>query len=368
MADVSRRPFLRHLRGTPTAYIRYVRGGRVRKEGVGLSFWYRPRTAVISEVPVNDRELPLLFHARTADFQDVSVQATITYRIADPALAAARIDFGIDPDRGGWRESPLDQVASMITETAQQYAADLLAREPLVRALVDGVAAVRERVGAGLAADPRLAQTGLAVVGVRVVAIRPEPEVEKALRTPTREQVQTEADRASYGRRALAVEQERRIAENELQNKIELARREEELVIQRGANERRRVTEDAEAARIAAVAEGERRRLAADAEADRARTEAAGRADALRAVGAAEAEAEASRVAVLRGLDRSALVVLAVRDLADHLPEIGALTITPDLLTQAAQRLIAGTAATAGLAGATGSAAGSGEPDAGAGR
>ncbi len=51
----------------------------------GLSFWFRPLTAVLSEVPVDDRELPLLFHARTADFQEVTVQATVTYRVVDPA-------------------------------------------------------------------------------------------------------------------------------------------------------------------------------------------------------------------------------------------------------------------------------------------
>jgi regulator of protease activity HflC (stomatin/prohibitin superfamily) len=344
MADVSHRPFVNHLRGTPTGYVRHVRGGAVRREGVGQSFWYRPRTAVLSEVPVDDRELPLLFHARTADFQDVAVQATITYRIADPALAAARLDFGIDPERGAWRASPLDQVAGMITETAQQYAAELLARSSLADALGQGVAAVRDQVGEGLAADPRLAQTGLAVVGVRVVAIRPEPELEKALRMPTREQVQTEADRATYSRRALAVEQERRIAENELQNKIELARREEQLVAQHGANEQRRVTEEAAVARIAAEAAGERVRLTAEAEAERTRTDAAARADALRVLGDAEGAAEAAKVAALRGLDQPALVVLAVRDLAAHLPEIGALTITPDLLTQAVQRIAAGAA------------------------
>jgi hypothetical protein len=342
VADISRVPFLRHLRGTPTAYIRHQRGSEIRREGVGLAFWYRSRTAVISEVPVDDRELPLLFHAPTVDFQDVTVQATVTYRIADPALAAGRLDFGIDPEHGAYRSSPLEQLAGLITETAQQYAADLLARTPLAAALAEGMGAVRRRVAAGLAEDPRLGQTGVTVVGVRVVAVRPEPAVEKALRTPTREQVQTEADRATYGRRALAVEQERRIAENEMQSKIELAQREEQLVAQQGANEQRRIIEEAAAARIAAEADAERARLAAGVEAERTRMEAAARAEAVRVVGQAAGEAETARVAALRGLETATVVALAVRDLADHLPEIGALTITPDLLTEALSRLVRG--------------------------
>ncbi|SNQ52266.1 Membrane protease subunit, stomatin/prohibitin [Frankia canadensis] len=339
MADISRVPFLCHLRGRPTAYIRHQRGAQVAHEGVGLVFWYRPRTAVISEVPVDDRELAVLFHARTSDFQDVAVQATVTYRIADPPLAAARLDFGIDPELGTWREKPLDQLAGMITETAQQYASDLLARTPLTTALAEGMPVIRQRVTDGLRSDARLGQTGVAVVGVRVVAVRPAPDVEKALCTPTREQIQTEADRATYGRRALAVEQERRIAENELQSKIELAARAERLVTQEGANEQRRMTEQAAAARITAEAEAQRAETAARAQAGRVRVEAAARAEALRLVGQAEADAEAARVAAVTGLDTSAVIALAVRDLADHLPAIGALTITPDMVTETLARL-----------------------------
>src|SRR5580765_9010174 len=100
MAHVTRRLFLRHLRGAPTAWVHHVVRGRVRHEGTGQSFWYRPLTAVLSEVPVDDRELPLLFHARTSDFADVTVQATVSYRIADPQRAASRLDFSIDAHQG----------------------------------------------------------------------------------------------------------------------------------------------------------------------------------------------------------------------------------------------------------------------------
>src|SRR3954469_14800576 len=122
MADTTRRLFLRHLRGAPTSYVRHTVRGKVKHEGVGQSFWYRPLTAVLSEVPVDDRELPLLFHARTSDFADVTVQATVPSRIGAPALAAERLDFSVDPKRGGWRGQPLDQVATLLAELAQQPA------------------------------------------------------------------------------------------------------------------------------------------------------------------------------------------------------------------------------------------------------
>ncbi|MBY8875600.1 SPFH domain-containing protein [Micromonospora sp. PLK6-60] len=355
MADVSRRLFLRHLRGTPTTWVRLGVGGRVRQAGVGLSFWYRPLNAVLSEVPVDDRELPLLFHARTGDFADITVQATVTYRVADPARAADRLDFSIDPRTGKARSRPLDQVATLLAELAQQPALDLLARVPLAEALTT-VAPVREAVATALGDEPRLAELGVAVVSARVVAIRPEPELERALQTPTREAVQVEADRATYARRAQAVEQERSIAENELQNKIELARREQQLVEQHGANSRRRAELDAAAELAAAQGKAEREKVANAAAAERARVLAAaegekervlatGRAEGVRVVGHAEAEAEAAKLAAYAELPPEVLRALTVREIAGRLPQIGQLTVTPDVVTDLLARLAGPTAA-----------------------
>lgn len=331
MAVITRYPFVRHLRVAPTAHVRALRRGRVVHEGAGLAFWFRPLAAAMSEVPMDDRELPLLFHARTADFQDVSVQATVTYRIVDPVLAGRRIDFAIDTDTGRWRASPLEQVAGLLTETAQQHGMELLARMPLTAALVDGIAAVRARMGEGLAADQRLAETGIVVIGVRVVALRPEADVERALQTPAREQVQQDADKATFERRALAVERERAIGENELQTKIELARREEELVAQRGANDRLRTQETWAAEAIATEATAQREVALAEA-----------KARATRVVGEAEAAAEAARLAAYRDVSEATMLGLAVKELAANLPHIDHLVLTPDLLAPLLVRLGAG--------------------------
>lgn len=339
MADITQRPFLRHLRSAPTTWVRHRVRGRVKREGIGLSFWYRPLTAVLSEVPVDDRELPLLFHARTSDFTDVTVQATVTYRIAEPATASSRLDFSIHPYTGTARSRPLDQIATLLAELAQQPAIDLLARLPLAEALTAGISPVREAVSAALAVDPRLADLGVTVVSARVVAIRPEPELERALQTPAREQIQAEADRATYARRAQAVEQERAIAENEMQNKIELARREQQLVEQHGANSRRQAELEASAQLVTAQGKSERDRVAAAAQAEQKRLLAEAKANEVRSVGLAEAEREAARVGVYRELPNPVLQALTVQEFAGKLPEIKALTITPDVLTDLLSRL-----------------------------
>ncbi|OQR62971.1 hypothetical protein B6E66_16400 [Streptomyces maremycinicus] len=383
MADITRGLGWRHLRGAPTAHVRHHRSGKLAHDGPGLSFWFRSLSAALSEVPVDDRELAMTFHARTVDFQDVTVQATVTYRISDPAVAAARLDFSIDPDTGVWRSAPLEQLGTLLTETAQQHALDVLARTSLSSALVDGVTSVRERVATGLAAEPRLPATGIEIVAVRVVALRPEPEVERALRTPAREQIQQEADRATYERRAVAVERERTIAENELASQIELARREEQLVEQRGTNTRREAEESAAADKVRAEAEATRSvRLAeaeaarsvklaeaeaakqvrlADAEAQRterltqveaARTVRLAEAEAARSVQLARAEAQAARevgearaqaqaawLRVHADVDVATLHALTGTRLAENLPRIDNVTISPDVLTGLLSRL-----------------------------
>ncbi|MET9667096.1 SPFH domain-containing protein [Streptomyces sp. NPDC006475] len=322
MADIIRRFGWRHLRSAPTAHVRHHRRGKLVHDGPGLSFWYRALTAALCEIPVDDREESMAFHARTADFQDVTVQATVTYRIGEPSTAASRLDFSVDPDTGVWRGAPLEQISTLLTETAQQHALDVLARTPLAAALTDGVAAVRERMSDGLAGEPRLAATGIAVVAVRVVALRPEPEVERALRTPAREQIQQEADRATYERRAVAVERERAIAENELASKIELARREEQLVEQRGTNARREAEETAAADGVRAAAEAARTVRLATAEAEAARE-----------VGDARAHAQAAWLRVHAEVDASTLHALTGARLAENLPRIDSLTVSPDVLT-----------------------------------
>jgi regulator of protease activity HflC (stomatin/prohibitin superfamily) len=148
------------------------------------------------------------------------------------------------------------------------------------------------------------------------------------LRTPTREQVQQDADKATFERRAVAVERERAIGENELQTRIELARREEQLVAQRGANARRESEEAAAANQISTEAEARRTQRLAEA-----------RAAATRVTGVAEGEAEAAHVAAYRELPEAILLGLALKELAANLPKIDSLVLTPDLLAPVLARL-----------------------------
>jgi regulator of protease activity HflC (stomatin/prohibitin superfamily) len=324
MATITRYPGVRHLRSTPTTYVLQLRRGRVRRSGVGLAFWFRPLTAALSEVPVDDRELPLVAHARTADLQDVTAQVTVSYRFEEPDLVAQRLDFSIDPATGRWTGNPLDQVGRLLGELAAGHVMDALAGATLREAVTSGAGPLGRRVTAALVADERVAATGLRVLGARVGSVRADADLERALQTPARETAQAEADRSTYERRALAVERERAIAENELSNRIELASREQQLVAQEGTNARARADEAAAAGLIEARGRAERRHLQATSDAE-----------ATRLQGEADGAAERARMAALAEVPQDVLLAAALRELATHLPEIGQVTVTPDLLTGA---------------------------------
>ena len=321
MAEIQRYPIVRHLRAEPSFHILRFRRGKLVASGRGLAFWFRPLNTSVAEIPMDDRELPFLFHGRAKDFQDTTVQGVVTFRVVDAELAAKRVDFALDLGTGATLKQPLDKLAGLLTELAQQFALGYLAQTGLRHALAEGVAEIRERIWHGFREDAALEAMGLEVVAVRVGAVQPVAEVEKALQIPVREAIQQEADQATFRRRAEAVEQERAGQENELQNQIELTRREAKLIDQKGENEKKRVTDEAEAARIGAAAEAERTGIGATAQAR-----------SIDVVELAKVKAEKDRMEIYRDFPTERLLGLAAQRLAGKLQKIEHLNLTPDLM------------------------------------
>jgi len=258
MAEIRRFPFVSHLRSAPTAHVLHHRGDRLIRSGRGLATWFWPLRDSVAEVPVDDRDLTLTVHGRTADYQDVTVQGVLTYRVVEPERLARRVDFALDARSGRYAREPIERVEALLAQLAQEQVLRYLAHTTILDALADGIARVRAAIESALADAPQLPEFGLAVTAVRIAGIRPNPDLEKAIEAPTRERIKQQSDEAAFERRALAVEKERAIAENELQNRIELAKREEQLLEQQGANEKRKAIDEAESAKIAADGEAER--------------------------------------------------------------------------------------------------------------
>lgn len=321
MAEIRNYPIVRHIRTEPTCHVLRYRNGKLVANGRGKAFWFMPMGAAIAEIPVDDRELQIFFRGKAKDFQQVAVQGGITFRVADPEVLAQRIDFTLDLRHGTYVKEPLDQLAGVLTGRAQQLTVQYLAEGTVKQLLEAGLEPIQERLQAGLLGDEKLRAMGIEVVAARVLDMAPTAELEKALQTPTLEALQQQADEAIFERRAMAVEKERAIAENELKNQIELAKREENLIDQRGQNQKRVVTEEAEANRITADATAKRDLVTAEAKAKR-----------IALIEGAKTAAEKDRMAIYRDLPVQVMMGLAAQELAAKLQTIEHLNITPDML------------------------------------
>ncbi len=102
-----------------------------------------------------------------------------------------------------------------------------------------GSASLAATVLAKLRQDPALAAIGVECLNLFFSAVKPTPEMAKALEAEYREGLQRRADQAIYARRAAAVEQERRIKENELNTQVTLEEKRRELVDLEGQNNNR---------------------------------------------------------------------------------------------------------------------------------
>lgn len=353
-------PGFRHLRSDPTMYALHFRKGELVREGQGQAFWFRPLHSAVAEVPLDDRDLSFMFEGRTKDFQNITVQGAITYRVADAKVLANRINFSVNLSNGNWKESPLQQLQGLLSQLAQQFVWDYLTSTDLKVVMTDGVDQIRAKISGGLTAETALAELGLVIVAVRVADIKPDHVVEQALQTPALEAIQRESDEAGFSRRANASEKERAIAEQNEENRLILAQKQEEFIKQEDANERRRVEGQAERQRLTAASTATQSRIAADeqaeqerirarAQADREKIETAATAETTRelaraeeerinAVEGAKVEQERNRMELYKDMDPRTLMALGFQNLGGTLRNIEHLTITPDMLTQIASR------------------------------
>src|SRR5262245_36169001 len=93
---------IRFIKIGPTDYVIQFRGGKVVAEGAGLSFFYFAPTTSLALVPVGSVDVPFIFQEVTADFQEVTVQGQITYRVADPLKLAQLMNFTLAPNGKGY--------------------------------------------------------------------------------------------------------------------------------------------------------------------------------------------------------------------------------------------------------------------------
>lgn len=305
------------IKAPPTSYVIHFRNGRIVREGPGLSFYYYAPTSTIVSVPLSSVDVPFVFNEVTADFQEVTIQGQLSYRVIDPKLLARMLDFSVNW-RGAYASNDPEKLKERLVNATQVLASAVTHRLPLREALVAYDVLVEEVLGGLRAAEP-VKMLGVEIISLSVVAISPTPDTAKALEAGAREMLLRQQDEAVYARRNAAVEQERRIKESELSTEIAVEEKRRQINETKMAGQI--ALEEQRAALIGRKVENDR--MAADA-----------RAYELAAVlGPLKDVDWRTLMAANAGkIDPKVSVAMAFRDLADNAGKIGQLNITPDLL------------------------------------
>ena len=230
-----------------TGHVFFLKNGKVRDKGVAYSGFIGPQTTV-AVVPTTPQILNFAIEAQTSDNQDVVVQGSLTALLA-PAVAVRRLDFTVDPVRGGyignWAEvvkarviagvlrAVLDKVKTLAVDESTH------AQSQIEKAVVDAL-------------GPAVFQAdGITIESCSIPRIEPkDDEVRASIGAQERQSMPTESDRALHERRLKAATNERAIKQYEADTRLELERKQGELLDEQAKNKKKEAETDATATTI----------------------------------------------------------------------------------------------------------------------
>lgn len=329
---------IRFIKVPPTVYLMQFRAGRAVREGAGLSFFYYAPTTSLVAIPIGSTDAPFIFQEVTADFQEVTIQGQVSYRIGDPKKVASLLNFTLDATGSRYSSDDPTKLPQRVINTINVLARKQLSALSLRDATRASEAIVAE-VRANLGAAPEIVAMGLEILGLSILAIKPTPETARALEAGAREQLLKEADDATYARRNAAVEQERGIKENELNTEIAVENkkrqiREAQMEAERSVQEKQHELEQAAMAARVKIEEKNKELVALTVE--NARAEAEARAHGVSVVMKALEGADPRTLQALAnaGMKPEQLIATAFQGIAEKAGQIGTLNISPDLLRE----------------------------------
>lgn len=221
---------LKHYKFFPNEYVLVMKKGKLVDQGLGLSFFCNTLNTSMSVVPTESFDTSFAFDdIMTSDFQMINVQGDISYIIRDYEKVAGMIDFSFE-DRVNYANKKHDavQVMSKRIMNLAKTSISKFVNEKDVRTMIHSQEQLATFLTEEMASNKAIAELGLDVVTVSILAVSPQPETKKALEAATREEILQQQDDAIYKRRNAAIEQERIVKENELNTEISVAEKERE--------------------------------------------------------------------------------------------------------------------------------------------
>lgn len=322
----------------PNEYVMMYSKGKIKREGTSLAFYYFVPTTTMVMMPVGSKDIPFMLEELTADFQTVTVQGHLSYRIIDFKKVFTLLNYGIHPKTKQYlSEDPIK-----LSERVIHIASVLVKKrveEMLLSKAIQSTDTLASYVLSDLNENKEINSYGIEILGLAILAVQPNKETSRALEAHARESILQKADEAIYERRNAAILQERKIKENELnteksmidkKREITEAEMESLLIKQQAENHIEKeqlefkITQE-EARKAFVLLEAENSKASSDAKLYELNQVM----DTMKTVDQNTIKALAS----LR-MNSGELIALAFQDLANNATKIGELNVSPDLLKQ----------------------------------
>ncbi|MCE5300956.1 MAG: SPFH domain-containing protein [Spirochaetia bacterium] len=329
---------INYVKFAPNVYVLKYKNGKTVREGAGLSFFYfKPDTSLVA-VPLNSSESLFIFSEVTSDFQEISIQGQATYKITDPKKISSLMNYALDDNGKNYVSDDPEKLESRVVNAVKVIVKNELKSFTLKDSLLLSEHLVN-KIRDGFKSSSDMAQLGIELLGVSILAIKPKPETAKALEAETREQILKKADEAIYNRRNASVEQERSIKENELNTEIAIENKNKQIMETKMSSvksEQMKKQELEEESLKFEIAQEEKNRQYVELRVKNSKLEADAKAYGISASLKALENVDPSIINAIAasGMEPNKLIALAFRGIADKAEKIGQLNITPDLLEQ----------------------------------
>ena len=327
----------------PTMFLMQYKRGRLVKEGTGLSFFYFAPVTSLVAVPVASTDIPFIFKEVTSDYQDITIQGQVVYRVSDPVQLSQMLNFTMDAQKQEYISEDPENFSQRIVNQVQVLIRGELENLPLRDVLRSSETLVK-KVKVSLRSSDILNSLGIEILDFSILAIKPTPETSRALEASIREQLLKAADEAIYDRRNAAIQQERAIKENELNTEIavEVKKRqirETQMDAERAVQEKERLLKEEKMAANISLEEKNKELVGLTVE--NAKVEADAKAYSVSAVMGSVSKIDPKVLNALAsiGMDPSQLIALSFRELAESAAKIGELNISPDLLRELTKKV-----------------------------
>ena len=213
----------------PSEYVFKYKNGKIVKEGKGLSFiYYVPNTSVVV-IPTSSADVPFIFQEITNDYQTVSVQGQITYKIADYKRVSEILDYTYDMKKKKYVTEDYKKIPQRLVNITKVLTKKSIENMPLKEAIKSSES-LANLIRETLIDSKEVLNLGIEIIGFSILAISPNKETARALEATAREEILKKADEAIYERRNSSIEQERIVKENELNTEIAIEEKRKEFI------------------------------------------------------------------------------------------------------------------------------------------